>query len=164
MGKILIIVAHDKARGIGRDNKLVWKLPNDMKRFKETTMGSTVIMGRKTFESIGGALRGRTNIVLSRTLPICNDKNVVIERNFEALLGKAQKASGDTFIIGGMEIYGLFLPFVDGILVTEVDGIFDCDTFFPDIPKKDLRIISRVNVFADNENISHTFVEYERRQ
>lgn len=128
---ISLIVAHDRERGIGRNNELVWHYPEDMKHFKETTMGNIVVMGRKTFESIGSkGLKGRTNIVLSQTLPLIQE-DAYVERHFEPLLKRLQNAEKEVFIIGGEQIYKLFLHHADRAIVTEVDGTHDCDAFFP---------------------------------
>jgi dihydrofolate reductase len=131
MGKIILITAHDRARGIGKDNKLVWKNPEDMRHFKRTTMGHTVIMGRKTFESIGSkGLKGRNNIVLSRTLPLLQE-NAIVERHLSIVLENVRNSSQDAYVIGGEQIYKEFLPHADEVIVTEIDGNYDCDAFFP---------------------------------
>ncbi|UKL30045.1 dihydrofolate reductase [Bacillus phage PK2] len=131
MGRIILIVAHDGARGIGKDNKLPWKLPEDMRHFKRTTMGHTVVMGRNTFESIGSkGLVGRSNIVLSRTLPLLQE-NAIVVRHFSILLQKLQNSPSDAYIIGGEQIYREFLKHADEVIVTEIDGVWECDAHFP---------------------------------
>ncbi|MGG3561618.1 dihydrofolate reductase [Neobacillus rhizosphaerae] len=161
MGKISLIVAHDRARGIGRDNKLVWNLPNDMKHFQRVTMGNIVVMGRKTFESIGKPLRGRRNVVLSTTLQ--KQHKVHVERDFKTLLEKLHKISRPAFIIGGAEIYKLFLPYADEVLVTEVDGNFECDTFFPVLSQSNWKLVENIEGTVDEKNIPHYFLKFERR-
>lgn len=133
-----IIVAVSENNAIGRDNKLLWHLPDDLKYFKKTTSGSTVIMGRKTWESIGRPLPQRRNIVVSSKAIIPGVE--VYGSLYEAI--DAAKASsspdpenpGEIFIIGGAEIYKQSLPFADKIYLTVVNQtITDADTFFPEI-------------------------------
>jgi dihydrofolate reductase len=164
MGQISLIVAHDRARGIGKDNKLPWKLPNDMKHFKKTTMGHIVVMGRKTYESIGGALDGRLNVVLSRSLPLAQKGNVVVERHFEVLLEKLKTSPRDSFIIGGMEIYRLFLQYADEVIITEIDGFFECDAFFPKLSPTNWELFYTVEGEVNENNIPHQFLYFKRRK
>lgn len=143
MGKIKMIVAHDLNRGIGKDNKLVWHIPEDMKHFKETTMGHTVVMGRKTFESLGmkNGLAGRTNIVLSRSL---QQDLPFVENDYEAVLSRLKNSESDSFIIGGLEIYRLFFKHADEIIVTEIPNVYKCDTFFPELSVLEWQLIKTV--------------------
>jgi dihydrofolate reductase len=127
---ISMIVAMDNNRGIGIKNGLLWpRLAADMAQFKEHTHAKTVVMGRKTYDSMGRALPGRRNIVLSRsaknTLP---DADVL--QGIEPVLKRAK--TEDVWVIGGQQIYELFLPFTEELYITQVDAVFpDADTFFP---------------------------------
>lgn len=125
---VTMIAAMGLNREIGKDNKLLWNLPQDLKRFKELTTGKTVVMGRKTYESIGRPLPNRRNIVLSKDkdllIPGCEVFDSVLE-----VLGL-----GDITVIGGEEIYKLFLPFTRKLELTVVlDTFSDADTFFPEL-------------------------------
>lgn len=121
-------------REIGRDNKLLWHLPSDLKRFKALTIGKTVVMGRKTFESIGKALPNRENIILSR------DKNLKILDCKVLHSVKEVLSLGDIVVIGGEEIYKQFLPFTDVIELTTVFQSFEyADTHFPQFEGFDLK-------------------------
>lgn len=129
------IVAHDKNFLIGGDNKLLWHLPEDLKRFKTTTRSHTVIMGRKTFESIGKPLPNRLNIVLT------TDKNYKAEGClvFNDMLDVLMEVLNDAevFVIGGGEIYKQLFPITNRIYATLVDGDFKGDTYFPEYGEKD---------------------------
>lgn len=131
--KISIIVVIGKNREIGCNNQLLWNLPEDMKRFKNITTGHTVIMGSKTFESIGGALPERNNIVIAfgkdYNAPGCT---VVTSIDEAVETAKKQEKNGETFIIGGGSIYKQFLPLTDKLYLTIVDDAPEADTFFPD--------------------------------
>jgi len=123
------IVAHDINRVIGGDNKLLWNIPEDLKRFKEITSNSPIIMGRKTFESIGRPLPNRINIILTRDKEfktegcfVYNDMNEIISDYSD---------NGEVFIIGGGEIYKLFFPYINRLYITVVEGEYVGDTVFP---------------------------------
>lgn len=126
---ITMIVAMDLNNAIGKDNKLLWHIPSDLKHFKKTTTGKTVVMGRKTFDSIGKPLSNRTNIVLTREI----QKD--IKGCYQATdLSDILTLEGDIFVIGGQQIYELFLPFADQLLITHVhDENNEADVFFPEI-------------------------------
>jgi dihydrofolate reductase len=134
---ISLIVAFDRTYGIGKENDLPWKgkLPRDMKHFKELTLGKTVIMGRKTFESIGRPLPMRTNIVLSRQ-PSQQKDGVIFVNSLEGALQIAAKDLSGIFIIGGAELFRQALPIAQYLYLTEIDAKFDCDTFFPRIDEE----------------------------
>ena len=128
---ITIIVATDQHNGIGANNQLMWHLPADLKFFKQTTTGHTIIMGRKTFDSIGKPLPNRQNIVITK------QQNLKIEgaQVFNALADAfaAFNDQKELFIIGGAEIYRLALPLANKIYLTKVNGVFNADVFFPNI-------------------------------
>jgi len=132
MTMISIIAAIDERRGIGRDNKLLWHIPEDLARFKRITFGHPVIMGRKTYLSIGRPLPGRTNIIISRNKKykakdciVCNS----LEKAFKFAKSKDKK---EIFIIGGGEIYKQAIGWADKLYLTIVKGDFRADTFFPE--------------------------------
>ncbi len=126
-----IIAAIDSERAIGKDGRLPWHLPEDLKRFKRLTVGRPIIMGRKTFASIGRPLPGRINIVISwqdLTIP-----NVIIVNSLPEAIKQAKTVTKtEIFIIGGSEIYRQAMPVADKIYLTIIDGNFGGDTFFPD--------------------------------
>jgi dihydrofolate reductase len=124
------VVAHDKNRLIGGDNKLLWHLPEDLKNFKNLTLNSTVIMGRKTYESIGKPLSKRLNVVLTRDKNFRPQKIMVYEDVRDIISDFAEDPK--VFIIGGGEIYKEFFPFIKRIYVTLVDGEYKGDTYFPE--------------------------------
>lgn len=126
---IKIIAAIGKNRELGAKNALLWNLPGDMKFFRETTRGFTVIMGRLTYESIGRPLPKRRNIVITRSPDFCPE-GVETAQSLEAAL---RLADGDVFVIGGASVYAQALPFCDEMLLTEVDSEYpEADVYFPD--------------------------------
>ena len=128
---ISLITIMDKNNGIGFGNNLLWELKDDLSYFKETTTGSVVIMGRKTFESIGKPLPRRINIVLSRKdLDI---DGVIVVNNVQSALDLAKGHNKKIFVIGGSEIYKLFLPYANHLHISEVDDEKEADAFFPEI-------------------------------
>lgn len=129
---ITLVVAMDKKRGIGARNQLLWHLPADLKHFKNVTSGHPVIMGRKTYESIGKALPNRTNIVVSSRKDWF-EEGILIVGNLKEALKFARKIDDEIFIIGGGNIYEQTIGVADKLEVTEVDGIFDAEVFFPEI-------------------------------
>jgi dihydrofolate reductase len=129
---VSIIVAMDRGRAIGKDNRLPWHISEDLKRFKALTMGYPIIMGRKTFESIGRVLPGRTNIVVTRQDSYAAPAGVKTANSMEAAIVLARDAD-EVFVIGGREIYDEALPLAQRLYVTLVEGGFEGDTFFPSI-------------------------------
>jgi len=160
--RIALIAAIGKNRELGRENKLVFDLKKDMEHFREKTTGHTVIMGRKTFESIGRALPNRNNIVITHdpNLKIF-DSNVKVVHSVEQALELAKKhEEEEVFIIGGAQIYEAFLPYADKLYLTIVDKEVDADAFFPEYENEFKKIISSI---GDEENgYKFTFIELER--
>lgn len=155
-----IVVAMDRQNGIGADNDLLWRLPTDSKHFKDITMGGTVIMGRKTYESIGRALPGRENIVVTRT-PFETEGVICVSSLNEAY----QRASRENiYVIGGGQIYAEALNGMDKLYVTYVDAEFPHATvFFPQIACENWTEVSRDHHEADERHAYvYDFVEYER--
>lgn len=132
---ITIVVAMGKNREIGVDNQLLWHLPKDLKHFKELTSGHPIIMGRKTYESIGKPLPNRTNIVISRK----NDwfeEGILIVGSIKEALKFAKKIDENVFVIGGGTIYEQTIDLADQLEITLVDATLDADTYFPKIDEK----------------------------
>lgn len=162
--RLSIIAAMDRSRAIGRNNQLPWRLPDDMVRFKALTMGSPVIMGRKTAQSLGRALPGRKNIVLTRS-GAAPFKDMVAVGTVDEALAQAAGAE-DAWVIGGGEIYALFLPLADKMSLTFVnDRIDGADAFFPDFPTEEWAPVSRINHDADARHAhAFCFIDYARRR
>ncbi len=163
--KIAIVVAYDKNRGIGTGGDLPWgrSLPADLAHFKELTTGGAVVMGRKTYESIGGRpLPNRKNIVLSTGEVV----GAIGAKNFaQALQLASEEPNQDIFVIGGERVFAEALPEVDTIYATEVDYSFsNADVFFPQINVNQWEEISRTSQKANEQNkYSFDFVEYRRK-
>jgi dihydrofolate reductase len=157
---IYLVAAVSMNGVIGGENKLIWNLPHDLKRFKEITIDQVVVMGRKTHESIGRALPNRLNVVLSNNLKWNNllGHNCVVCYSIEEVLEKFKHR--DLYVIGGGEIYKMFLPLADKIYLTQIDKEFDGDTFFPQI---DYNNWSQTNIesFKNNEFDYH-FITLEK--
>jgi len=130
---ISMIVAMDEKRGIGKDGRLPWRLSSDLKRFRELTMGHHLIVGRKTFESIGKALPGRQMIVVTRNAGFSAD-GCIVARSVQAALAIArERGETEVFVIGGAEIYAQTLDAADRVYLTQVHAEVDADTFFPEL-------------------------------
>lgn len=161
----LSLIAATGERGvIGENGRIPWRLPADFKYFQERTMGHPVVMGRKTFESIGRILPGRTNIVITRDADYRRDGVTVVASPEAALAAAAAAEGGDeTFIIGGAEIYKLFLPRADRIYLTKVAGDFEGDAFFPEFGGE-WRLISSEEHKKDEKNsFDFAYLVYERK-
>ena len=159
-----IIVAIADNNAIGRNNELLWHISEDLRFFKRTTLGSPVIMGRKTFGSIGRALPGRVNIVVSRGFSTGEEVEVV--GSLEAAFVVAEDTNLEKcFVIGGGQIYAQALPLADRLVVTHVHTVIeDADTFFPEIDPEVWHVAQRSEMFTDEETgYQFEFVEYEKR-
>ncbi len=160
-----ILVACDENRVIGKDNSLIWYLPADLKRFKALTTGQVIIMGRKTYDSIGKPLPNRTNIVVTRQKNYAVQGVEVVHSLEEAILKAKSLRSDDIFVIGGAEIYQLAMSLADQIVLTKLHDIFDGDTYFPEISEKDWEIIDQIKGETDEKNpFQFSFITYQRRQ
>ena len=148
---IALVVAMAENRVIGKENKLIWHLPADLKFFKNLTTGHPIIMGRKTFESIGKPLPNRTNIVITRQADFTAEGCMVAHSLTEALM-LAQQLDSDIFVIGGAEIYKQAMFLADTIYLTEVHHTFEGDTFFPEIDSVLWQETSREEHKADEKN------------
>ena len=157
---ITIIVAAAENNAIGKDNDLIWNLPNDLKRFKKLTSGHSIIMGRKTFDSFPGLLPNRKHIVISRNKNISFSDEVTVVNNFE----DAIKETGDDenpFIIGGGQIYELAMDLGDKIELTRVHEEFKADTFFPKIDEDKWKLIhEEFNEKDERHQFSFTYKTY----
>jgi dihydrofolate reductase len=159
---ISLIAAMAKNRVIGRGGKIPWHLPADMRHFKEVTTGHPVIMGRKTYESIGRALPGRTNIVLSRNPEFAPVDAAVVPSFKEAL--KITEGAGEIFIIGGQSLYEQALPAAQKIYLTLVDAEAEGDAFFPELDKSEWRVAHSERHIKDEKNpLGYTYLIYERK-
>ena len=159
-----ILVAFDENRVIGKNNTLIWHLPADLKRFKALTTGHVIIMGRKTFESIGKPLPNRTTIVISRQTDLQIEGAIIAHSVEEAILKAKSLTREDIFIVGGAEIYALSLPLADQILVTQLHDIFEGDAFFPEIPLDCWEEIERERGVTDEKNAyQYSYLTYSRK-
>mgnify|MGYP006155638931 FL=1 len=159
MKKISIIVAMSKNSVIGLNNKLPWHISEDLKNFKQLTLNNSVIMGRKTYESIGKPLKDRNNIVISRD-PFLKINNVKVTNSLEQAISSVEETS-EIFIIGGQQIYTIALPFATHMYITKVENNFDGDAFFPDFDKKEWIEVARKDSISEN-GLKYSFLKYEK--
>jgi dihydrofolate reductase len=161
--KISIIVAMAANGVIGNDNELPWHLPADLKHFKQTTMGKPILMGRKTWESIGRPLPGRTNIVITRDSAY-SAAGCIVVNSIEAAIAAAGEQE-EVMVIGGAELYRQVLPRADTIYLTRIHASFDGDTRFPEISDTEWQQLERVDHEADEKNLQdYSFIRLERVQ
>ncbi len=157
---ISMIWAMGRNNALGCKNRMPWHLPADFAYFKRTTLGKPVIMGRKTFESIGKPLPGRTNVVITRDSKFRPQGCITVDSIDKA---KAFADGGEAFIIGGAEIYGAFLPVSDKLYITEIDHAFEADTYFPEIDYSSWKLVSEEPGPKDEKNpYDYRFLVYER--
>ncbi|MFI2856944.1 dihydrofolate reductase [Paenibacillus sp. JSM ZJ436] len=128
-----LIVAHDQNRLIGSSNVLPWNIPYDLQHFKSTTLNKTVVMGRKTYESIGKPLPNRTNIILTSDALYSAEGCIVLQSLDEVLDYAVANMPNETVLIGGSQLYTQFLPYVNKMYITEIDAAFKGDAYFPEI-------------------------------
>lgn len=159
MTKLTIIVATDANNGIGVNNTLPWHLPEDLAHFKRLTSGHPIIMGRKTFDSIGRPLPNRRNIVISRNAGWQHDgvERVASLEDAIALVGGIPEA----FIIGGGQIFEQALPLVDRLVITRIDRTYQCDAFFPPLPAGEWQEASREE-HVSAAGLPYAFISYIR--
>lgn len=155
----ILVWAEDETGAIGKDGKLPWHLPNDLKFFKKTTSGKTIVMGRKTFESMGNRpLPNRENYILSRQKDYQAPGAIVINELKEL-------PEGDIYVIGGSEIYKQFLPHADVLIRTKIAGSFDGDTFFPEVDWNVWELSNETAGIQDEKNkYAHTFQTFTRKK
>ncbi|MFH1509604.1 MAG: dihydrofolate reductase [Candidatus Nealsonbacteria bacterium] len=160
---ISIIVAIGNNLVIGKDNKLPWDLPADMDHFQQKTLGKPMIMGQKTFESIGRPLPQRTNLILTLDENF-SQEGCIIAHSIDEALDKL-KDFEEIMIIGGVSIYKQFLPIADRMYLTLIDGEFEGDAFFPEFDWDDWNEIERIENKPDSKNpYKYTFVTLERKK
>ncbi|MFC0274356.1 dihydrofolate reductase [Metabacillus herbersteinensis] len=159
---ISLLVARDENGVIGNNNQLPWHLPADLAYFKRVTMNHKIIMGRKTFQSIGRILPGRENIVLTRD-PAFSYQGCTVLHSIEEMLQKYEHLNEEIFVIGGAEIFKEVLPHANRLYITEIHHAFEGDTFFPDINSSEWRAISKEAGVKDDRNpYNYEYVVYER--
>lgn len=160
---ISLIAAVSENNVIGKDNKLIWKLTEDMKFFRKKTTGHHIIMGRKTFESTG-VLPNRTSIVISRNSGLKIPENCLLASSIEDAITKV-KNDDEVFIIGGADIYRQSLEIADKIYLTRIHQTFEGDAFFPEIDKTKWELVSQQNHQADEKNqYAYSFLEFDKSQ
>jgi dihydrofolate reductase len=163
---ISLIVAKATNNAIGKDNRLLWYLPADLKFFKQTTMGHHMLMGRKTYESLGKKLKGRTILVITSQKDYPTDENVIIFESIQQAIDYARERNETELFIGGGEtIYTQTLPIADRMYLTQVDASLEGDTFFPDIEASQWDIKAENPHPQDSANqYSFTMIEYHRKE
>jgi dihydrofolate reductase len=176
-----IIAAIDKNRGIGRNNELLFRIPADLQRFKQLTLGHTVVMGRKTYESIGHPLPGRDNIILTRNHQFASSLENVSYDNTDGTslkiicacdgqsavdnIVQCTQNNHDRFIIGGAEIYETFLPYANELLLTQVEQSYQADSFFPQWNIDQWTLAEHQGPFhceIDGGNLEYAYLRYLR--
>lgn len=161
--RLSMIAALGKNRVIGNNNKMPWHLPADLQFFKKTTMGNPIIMGRKTYDSIGRPLPGRLNIILSRDKNLLIDGCTVVNSLEQAMLVANEQDSAEVFITGGSYLYNTYLEEADRLYLTLIDEDFEGDTYFPDYTQYDWKPIQKNTYSADDKNpYAYTFVTLDR--
>jgi dihydrofolate reductase len=159
---ISIIVAASTNNAIGKQGELPWKISDDLKRFKALTLGKPIVMGRRTYESIGRPLPGRQNIVITRQAGFDAQGCDVVASPQEAL--RVASSAGEIFVIGGSEIYALFLPKAHRLHLTRVHTHIDGDAFFPDIDEQIWQLVdAEAHVASDVNQFPFEFRTYERK-
>ncbi|GGI53288.1 dihydrofolate reductase [Oxalicibacterium solurbis] len=159
MSQLTLVVAVDANNGIGIDNQLPWHLPEDLAHFKRTTSGHPIIMGRKTFDSIGRPLPNRRNIVITRNKDWQHDG---VEAVTSIAAAKTLVGNAPAFIIGGGQIFADTLADADRLIVTHIDKTFDCDAFFPAIDPARWKETARENHHSDANGFDFSYVSYDR--
>ncbi len=160
---ISLVVAASNNNAIGLDGKMPWHLPNDLKHFKNVTWGLPVVMGRKTFDSLGKPLPGRKNIVITRNTAWKNDNAIGVKTIEDALFLAKQMDVKELMVIGGGEIYKLLFEKAKRIYLTRVNAEFEADTFFPAVDEKQWQMISNDTYKADEKNnFDYAFQTWER--
>ena len=162
MLSIIVAIANDNV--IGKDNKLIWHLPEDLKRFKSLTTGHTIIMGRKTFESLGRVLPNRKHVIL------CNDMEMNIDNeNVEVLedismLKKYMESEEENFVIGGATIYKLLMPYANKLYITKINESFEGDVYFPEINEEEWQEVKREKGLKNEDNpFDYDYIDYIRK-
>lgn len=160
---ITFVVAASTNNVIGKDNQLLWTLPNDMKYFKNVTWGMPVIMGRKTFESLGKPLAGRKNIILTRQKDWNKEGTIAVHQFDDALLLAKEMDYKEVMVIGGGEIFKMLLNKADKIHLTRVNAVLDGDAFFPELDVTEWNLISHDDHLPDQKHAyAYSFQVWQR--
>lgn len=158
---ISLMVAHDPNRVIGLNNNLPWHIPEDLKYFKETTMGKAMVMGRKTYESIGSPLPGRLSIVVTRDKTYEAVEGVVIVHTLQDAIEQALAYAEEAMIIGGAEIFELSMDLADRLYITEIHEQFEGDTFFP-FYNEGWEKVSQTDVLTSKTGLTFSYLIYDK--
>lgn len=157
---ISLLVAHDLNRVIGIDNKMPWHIPEELGYFKKVTMGKSVVMGRKTFESIGRPLPGRLNIIVTRNEGY-SANGVEVVHNLDSAVERGKQFSDEVVIIGGAEIFNLSMEIADRLYITVIRNEYEGDTFFPEYGD-DWKLVSESEEQHTKEGITYTYLIYDK--
>lgn len=159
-----IIVAVAENNVIGKDNQLIWHLPEDLKRFKQLTTGHTIIMGRKTFESLGRVLPNRKHIILCNDMEMkVEDEKVEILKDI-SMLKEYIDSDEENFVIGGATIYKLLMPYAKKLYLTLIHEEFEGDVYFPEIKQEEWQVVSREKGIRNEENpFDYEYITFSRR-
>jgi len=161
--KLSIIVAIASNGAIGKNNDLLWHLPEDLKRFKQITTGHPVIMGKNTWLSLPiKPLPNRTNIVLNREMDVCSNNCLVFDSIDSVMLHCKQNNYTECFIIGGAEVYKSFLPLANRLYITDVEKEYVGDVFFPTINFNEWKLVLNENHFSEKNNFNYSYKIYDR--
>ena len=161
---ITIIAAVAENNALGKNNELIWHLPADLKRFKQVTSGHCVIMGRKTYESLGRPLPNRTNIIITRNKNY-TAKGCLVSNSLNEAIELAKKEDNSPFILGGAEIYKQSMLIADKLDLTFVHNTFDADAFFPEIDLNIWKETTREDFKADEKNkYDYSFVKFTKKE
>lgn len=156
---MIVAIAYNNA--IGKDNKLLWNIPEDLKRFKSITTGKTIIMGRKTFESLPGILPNRHHIVITHNNNyICNNPNVTVITDINKLIDKYVNSEEEVIIIGGAHIYNILFPYCQKIYLTKVYNSYDGDTFLDIDFSSFTPYYTSERLLSTKDNIYYQFIDY----
>ena len=160
---IIMIAAVAENNALGKNNDLLWHLPNDFKRFKEITSGHYIVMGRKTFDSFPKPLPNRTHVIISRQNNLEKEGCIVVQ-DLEKALAVCPK-NEDIFIIGGGEIYKQFMPFADQLDITRVHNSFDADVYFPEIDPETWELTTEIVHLKDEKHLfDYSFQTFVRKK
>jgi dihydrofolate reductase len=160
--KITLVAAIASNNVIGKENSLPWNIPEDLKRFKQMTSGHTILMGRKTFDSIGRPLPNRQNIVMTKDENF-EREGIKVINDFDEALELIKESNEDVFVIGGSKIYELFEPVANSLAITRILKDFEGDAFFPDINWDLWQIEKEENFFDEKSNIECKLIEYSKK-
>ena len=157
---ISLIVAHDPNRVIGLNNELPWHIPEDLAYFKEKTMGKAMVMGRKTYESIGRPLPGRESIVITRNKNF-SAEGVVVVHDLDEAIAKAEEYAEEVMIIGGAEIFRIVMGIADRLYITDIHTDFEGDTFFPSYGPE-WKLVSTTEKMTSKNGTTYSYLVYDK--